>query len=210
MWHVATLLWGKCEWNSHSQNWDLGVLQDFQNFRVQLQESKHIALGFFYIIKKLTKCRCRKWFHMGYLNICSISYDKKKGQESNWQFNSRPLKVENRLDPSACRWNVTLLESSQGQLQVYFKPHFNWRFEQKVMTSQSFESPNRDNFGTPPWKSRDKKPFECGCRKEAQNILYEGKVELSNRLNFCYYHKFPMKHLLHLNFFWIIYHSMSI
>jgi hypothetical protein len=40
------------------------------------------------------------------------------------------------------------------------------------MTLQSFGSPNRDNFGTPPWESRDKKPFECGCHGEAQSILY--------------------------------------
>jgi len=43
------------------------------------------------------------------------------------------------------------------------------------MISQSPESPNRDNFGIPPWESRDKKPFRCGCHGEAQNILYEGR-----------------------------------
>jgi hypothetical protein len=42
-----------------------------------------------------------------HLNICSTSYGKKKGQESNWQFDSRPLKVGNRPDPNACRWNAT-------------------------------------------------------------------------------------------------------
>jgi hypothetical protein len=44
---------------------------------------------------------------MSHLNICSISYDKKKGWESNWHFDFRPLKVENRSDPGACRWSVT-------------------------------------------------------------------------------------------------------
>jgi hypothetical protein len=43
------------------------------------------------------------------------------------------------------------------------------------MIVQSPKSPNRDNFGTPPWKSRDKKPFGCGCRGEAHNILYGGR-----------------------------------
>jgi hypothetical protein len=43
------------------------------------------------------------------------------------------------------------------------------------MIVQSPESPNQDNFGTPPWESRDKKPFECGCRREAQIILYGGR-----------------------------------
>jgi hypothetical protein len=38
------------------------------------------------------------------------------------------------------------------------------------MTPQSGESPNRDNFGTPPWESRDKKPFKCRCH--GRNIEY--------------------------------------
>jgi hypothetical protein len=29
-------------------------------------------------------------------------------------------------------------------------------------------------------------------------------------LNICYYHKFPMKHFIHLNKLWTIYHFMSI
>jgi hypothetical protein len=33
---------------------------------------------------------------------------------------------------------------------------------------------------------------------------------LNNRLNFCYCHRFPMKHLLHLSKLWIVYHFMSI
>jgi len=43
------------------------------------------------------------------------------------------------------------------------------------MIVQSPVSPHRDNFGTPPWESWDKKPFGCGCRGEAQNILYGGR-----------------------------------
>jgi hypothetical protein len=41
------------------------------------------------------------------LDICSTSYVKKKGQESNWQFDSRPLKVGNWLDLGACRGSAT-------------------------------------------------------------------------------------------------------
>jgi hypothetical protein len=53
------------------------------------------------------KCICRKWPLIGHLDICSTSYGKKKGQESNWQFDSRPLKVKNRPNPSACRSTAT-------------------------------------------------------------------------------------------------------
>jgi hypothetical protein len=43
------------------------------------------------------------------------------------------------------------------------------------MSSQSPSSPNLGNFETPPWESRDKKPFGCGLRREAQKILYGGR-----------------------------------
>jgi hypothetical protein len=43
------------------------------------------------------------------------------------------------------------------------------------MIVQSPESLNRDNFETPLWESRDKKPFGCGCREEAHSILYGGR-----------------------------------
>jgi hypothetical protein len=32
---------------------------------------------------------------------------QKEGWESNWQFDSEPLKVNNRPDPGACRWIAT-------------------------------------------------------------------------------------------------------
>ncbi len=69
----------------------------------------------------------------------------------------------------------TPLESFQGELQVYFRPHPNRRFELRVMSSQSFGSPNRDSFGTPPYESRDKKPFGCRCCGQTQRILYGGR-----------------------------------
>jgi hypothetical protein len=48
------------------------------------------------VIGKFWKCRCPKWPRIGHLDICSPSYGQKKGRESNWQFDSRALKVENR------------------------------------------------------------------------------------------------------------------
>jgi len=40
---------------------------------------------------------------MIHLDICSPSYGQKKGRESNWQFDSRPLKVGNRPLPDVCK-----------------------------------------------------------------------------------------------------------
>jgi hypothetical protein len=43
------------------------------------------------------------------------------------------------------------------------------------MNAQSPESLNRDNFETPLWESREKKPFVCKCGEELQRILYGGR-----------------------------------
>jgi hypothetical protein len=67
------------------------------------------------------------------------------------------------------------LKSSQRELQDCFRPHPNPRFEQEVMDAQSPGSPNRDNFGTPPWESREKVPFGCSLYGELQKILYGGR-----------------------------------
>jgi hypothetical protein len=43
------------------------------------------------------------------------------------------------------------------------------------MTLQSGESPNRDSFGTPPWESRDKKPFRYAGAVERRREYYMGE-----------------------------------
>jgi hypothetical protein len=63
--------------------------------------------GVLYTVGKALKCRCRKWPRMSHLDICSTSYGRKKGRESNWQFDSRPQKVVNRPDLGVCRWSAT-------------------------------------------------------------------------------------------------------
>ncbi len=84
-----------------------------------------------------------------------------KNLESTW-----PRCVQVKCD--------TPLESSQGKLQVCFRPHPNRRSEQRVTNSQRPKNPNQDNFGTP-WESWDKKPFGCRCRGKTQRILYGGR-----------------------------------
>jgi len=67
------------------------------------------------------------------------------------------------------------LESSRGELQLWFRPHYNHRLEQGDMSVQSLESSTWDSFGTPPWESREKMPFECDSRGVTQRILYRGR-----------------------------------
>jgi len=47
------------------------------------------------VIEKVLKRRYRKCPRIGNSDMCSPSYGQKKGRESNCQFDSRPLKVEN-------------------------------------------------------------------------------------------------------------------
>jgi hypothetical protein len=62
------------------------------------------------VIGKALKRRYRKCPRIGNSDICSLSYGQKKGQESNWQFDSRPLKVGNqpltdvRFECATWRW----------------------------------------------------------------------------------------------------------
>jgi hypothetical protein len=48
-----------------------------------------------YTIEKLLELRCLKWARMTPLDIWNASYGQKKGQESNWQFDSQSLKIKN-------------------------------------------------------------------------------------------------------------------
>jgi len=50
------------------------------------------------------------------------------------------------------------------------------------MSTQNPGSPNRNNFGTPPWESWEKEPFGCKCGGELQIILYGGRWWLPSNL----------------------------
>jgi hypothetical protein len=87
----------KCEDETHTPK--VGDLEssgtskclEFDN---KAQNTSH--WGVIGVIGKVLKCRCPKWPRIGHLDICSPSYEQKKGWESNWQFDFRPLKVRNR------------------------------------------------------------------------------------------------------------------
>ncbi len=60
-----------------------------------------------YIIENFLELRCLKRACMTRLDISNTSYDQKKVRESNWQFDSRSLKVENLPNFLVCRWRAT-------------------------------------------------------------------------------------------------------
>ncbi len=105
---VTTPLWEECEDETHIPEmgtWEFAGILKILEFDFRGQNTLHGSV--LYIIEKLLKRRCRKWARMSHLDIYSTSYGKKKGQESNCQFDSRPPKVGNRPDRDACRWSVT-------------------------------------------------------------------------------------------------------
>jgi hypothetical protein len=105
---VATPLWGKCEVATHTP--ENGTWKSFgtpENSELDCRGQNTSHWGIIYTVGKVLKCRCPKWPCMSHLDICNTSYGQKKGRESNWQFNSRPLKVGNRPNPGVCRWSAT-------------------------------------------------------------------------------------------------------
>jgi hypothetical protein len=70
---------------------------EYSELDIKAQNTSH--WGVLGVIEKVLKRRYRKWPRIGHLDTCSPSYGQKKGRESNWQFDSRPLKVRNRPLP---------------------------------------------------------------------------------------------------------------
>ncbi len=113
------------------------------------------------VIGKVLKCRCLNWPCIGHLGTCSPSYGQKKDRESNWQFDSRPLKVENRPLPDICNesatWRWKALEESYN---------IGWDLAPIGLGSREIWAPKvpglqpgqfRDSFGTRTWESREKR-----------------------------------------------------
>jgi hypothetical protein len=105
---VATPLWAKCEGEAHTpKSGKLESYETSENSEVNCKGQIPLYLNVFYTVGKVLKCRCPKWPPMSHLDICSPSYGRKKGRESNWQFDSRALKVRNRPVPNVCSGSAT-------------------------------------------------------------------------------------------------------
>jgi len=105
---VVTPLLEECEDDIHileMGTWESSRTTKISKFDCKGQNTSPWSV--LHVIGKLLKCTCRKWPRMNHLDIYSISYGKKKDQESKWQFDSRPLKVKNGPDPGVCRWSAT-------------------------------------------------------------------------------------------------------
>ncbi len=105
---VVTPLWGKCEDETHTpKSGNLESSGTLITSELDCKVQNTLPWGVLYTVGKALKCKCRKWPRMSHSDIYTISYGQKKVRESNWQFDSRPLKIGNRPDPSVCRWSAT-------------------------------------------------------------------------------------------------------
>jgi hypothetical protein len=129
-----------------------------------------------YTVGKLLKRRCLKWARIAHLDILKESYGQKKGRESNWQFDSRPLKVGNRCLSDIRFESVTRSWKALNE-------GYNFALDRVAIGLCSREilaskvpglqprTPTRDDFGTPTRESWEKWPFGCHLRRELQSIL---------------------------------------
>jgi hypothetical protein len=107
MYCVTTPFQAKCEDETHTpKSGNLESSGTPASSELNSRRQNTSVWGVFIPLEKVLKCRCPKWPCMSHLDIYSPSYWQKKGRESNWQFDSRPLKVGNRHFPDVCRRSV--------------------------------------------------------------------------------------------------------
>jgi hypothetical protein len=167
---------GEAQHLEKSEDLESSGTPECSEFDSKAQNTSH--WGVLGVIGKVLKRRYRKWPRIGHLDICSPSYRQKKGRESNWQFDSRPLKVRNRPNPdlrieSAIRRWKDLDEGYKFGLDlvaIRLCSRELWAPKVPRLRPGQF----RDNFGTPTRESREsreKVTFKRGCRGVSQSIL---------------------------------------
>jgi hypothetical protein len=126
--HNPTLT--KCEDETHTPK--VGDLESSGTFECLEFDSKGkntSPWGFLGVIGKVLKFTYPKWPRIGHLDICSPSYGRKKGRKSNWQFDSRPLKVRNQPAPNvpsgSATWRWKALEEGY-KFGSYLVPIGGW------------------------------------------------------------------------------------
>ncbi len=174
---VATPLLEECEDDTHTPKmgtWESRRTLKTLELNCRGQNTSHY--GVIYIIGKLWKCKCRKWAFMGHLDICNTSCVQTKGRESNWQFDSRPLKVGNRPDLGVCRGSAThrwkaLKESYKFASDLVPIRGLSKELWPHEVPGIQFGTISGLHLGSP----GTKRPFGCRCSEITQRILHEGR-----------------------------------
>jgi hypothetical protein len=132
----------------------------------------YLHWGFLGVIGKVLKRKYRKWPRIGHLDIWSPSYGQKKGRKSNWQFDSRPLKVGKRplsdVSSRSATWRWKAFEESYnfGSNLVPIRARGEKLWTPKVPGVQT-RTVSGLHLGSP----GEKEPFGCSLGAELQKIL---------------------------------------
>jgi hypothetical protein len=155
LYYVTTPLWPSVGVKPNAwKSWELESSGTPEWLELDSKGQNTSHWGVLGVVGKILKRRYRKWPRIGHLDICSPSYRQKKGRESNWQFDSRPLKIGNRCLPNI-RFGVcdVALERSRRGLQHWFRPRRDRTLQSGVMAVQSSRSPvgiiSGLHFGSP-------------------------------------------------------------
>jgi hypothetical protein len=132
-----------------------------------------------YIIGKLLELKCLKWAHMTHLDIWNTSYGQNKGRESNWQFDSRPLKVRNRPNFLAWRWRVIYCWKALDERYNFALDFTSIRgLQRKLWPPKIARVPSLAISRLPLGNSRTKCHLDVGL-VERHRVYYKGKVVAS-------------------------------
>jgi hypothetical protein len=146
------------------------------NYRGQIS----MAWGIPYIIGNLLERRSLKWAHITHLDIWNTSYGQKKSRESNWQFDSQPLKVRNRPDFLACRWRATYRWKALDEGYNFALDLISiWRLHTKLWRLKVAKVLTLAILGLPLGSPGIKKPFGCGPLWRDVEYTIRGKVVAS-------------------------------
>jgi len=86
---------------------------------------------------------------MTHLDTSNSSYGQKKGRESNWQFDSQPLKVGNRPNFLACKWRATYHWKALNKGYNFFLDLILIKGLHAKLWAPKVVSLNFENFGIP-------------------------------------------------------------
>jgi len=137
----------------------LGKVEDLESSEtpecseLDIKGQNTLHWGVLGVVGKVLKNKYRKCPRIGNSDICSPSYGQKKGRESNWQFDSRPLKYGNRCLPdirserATWRWKDLDKGYNFGSdlVAIQVCNRELWRFKVPGVPPGQF----RDNFGSP-------------------------------------------------------------
>jgi hypothetical protein len=111
--------------------------------------------------------------HIAHFDIWNISYDQKKGRESNYQFDSRPEKVKNRPNLLSFRQRATYRWKALDESYNFALDRTSiWGLLTKLQDSKVAGVLVGAISGLPSLRSpRREKSFGCRPREEVQSIL---------------------------------------